>query len=534
MTRHMQTKYTNPHTSLLMLALIACACVFSFALVLGVSDAFAAESGSIAGANRYDTAAQQARAAYPSGSSCVIVASGENGYWADALSASGLAGALDCPILFAQKDYLPSETWDTITTLGAKHVILIGGTASVSEAVENTLGACGSVTKVDRIAGDDRYATQVEIYRYGKSGYDGKNHWGSELAIVASGANFPDALSGSYLAVRKAAPIFLVDGSGEFNADQEEILLYTCFNQSVLIGGTDVISDETYGFVEAASMATSKDAAAHVVRIGGDTRYETSSLVAQWCVDQGYASWDKLSFVSGDVPYDALAGSVLTAKRGSVMLLASYIHSSTFQKAISRAYAINTYSYFGGTSVFPESLRTYIAYSIRAGYFLPMGASRLPDRSFVYCDSTGVYREDNIYYSDWIALANEYSSVTGWLILVDTWSNHVVIFSGMKGAWVVEQYWQCTSGAPSSPTVKGQFVIGSRGLSFGHGYTCWYWTQFYGNYLFHSVKYNPGSMTSIQDGRLGVNASAGCVRLEISNAKWIYDYIPSGTKVVVG
>jgi lipoprotein-anchoring transpeptidase ErfK/SrfK len=40
-------------------------------------------------------------------------------------------------------------------------------------------------------------------------------------------------------------------------------------------------------------------------------------------------------------------------------------------------------------------------------------------------------------------------------------------------------------------------------------------------------------MSSIQDGRLGINASHGCVRLSLSDAKWIYDNIPSGTTVVV-
>ena len=29
-----------------------------------------------------------------------------------------------------------------------------------------------------------------------------------------------------------------------------------------------------------------------------------------------------------------------------------------------------------------------------------------------------------------------------------------------------------------------------------------------------------------------MNLSHGCVRLQIDNAKWIYDNIPSGTKVV--
>ncbi|MCR5042489.1 MAG: L,D-transpeptidase, partial [Clostridia bacterium] len=37
----------------------------------------------------------------------------------------------------------------------------------------------------------------------------------------------------------------------------------------------------------------------------------------------------------------------------------------------------------------------------------------------------------------------------------------------------------------------------------------------------------------IWDGRLGMALSEGCVRLDINNAKWIYDNCPIGTKVVV-
>lgn len=129
--------------------------------------------------------------------------------------------------------------------------------------------------------------------------------------------------------------------------------------------------------------------------------------------------------------------------------------------------------------------------------------------------------------------AQTYSSRTKWLILVDTKQNRVGIYNGSKGNWTQQNYWSCTTGAVSTPTVKGQFTVGIKGKSFGNGYTCWYYTQFYGNYLFHSVLYNPGSMSSIQDGRLGINASHGCVRLSLGNAKWIYDNIPYSTKVVV-
>lgn len=131
------------------------------------------------------------------------------------------------------------------------------------------------------------------------------------------------------------------------------------------------------------------------------------------------------------------------------------------------------------------------------------------------------------------AKAQGQTSSTKWLILVDTHKNRVCVLKGKKGQWNVHKYFKCTSGAPGSRTVRGKFTIGSRGLSFGEdkGYSCWYWTQFYGNYLFHSVLYNPGSQRSIQDGRLGINASHGCVRLAIGNAKWINRNIPSGTKV---
>lgn len=129
------------------------------------------------------------------------------------------------------------------------------------------------------------------------------------------------------------------------------------------------------------------------------------------------------------------------------------------------------------------------------------------------------------------AKAQGQKSSTKWLILVDTSKNRVEILKGEKGDWIVKKYWKCTTGASRTPTVLGKFTIKDRGKVFGSGYSCWYWTQFHGNYLFHSILYNPGSMRSVQDGRLGINASHGCVRLSLANAKWINKNIPRGTKV---
>ena len=129
--------------------------------------------------------------------------------------------------------------------------------------------------------------------------------------------------------------------------------------------------------------------------------------------------------------------------------------------------------------------------------------------------------------------ANLYGSTTPFLILVNRSTHKVGIFQGWQGNWNNIAFWDCSDGAPSTPTVEGVFRVGSRGYYFDSGSSrCYWYTQFYGNYLFHSVlysKYNGGLI----DGRLGMALSHGCVRLDINNAKWIYDNIPSGTTVVV-
>ncbi|TJW11376.1 L,D-transpeptidase family protein [Parvibacter caecicola] len=129
--------------------------------------------------------------------------------------------------------------------------------------------------------------------------------------------------------------------------------------------------------------------------------------------------------------------------------------------------------------------------------------------------------------------AQQFSSDTSWLILVDRDTRHVGIFRGSKGNWRLDKYWLCCVGKPTSPTITGTYKVSGKGLSFGNGYTCWYYTQIKGNYLFHSVSYLPGSKTKLLDGRLGIANSAGCVRLEISNAKWMYDNVPYRSKIYI-
>lgn len=63
-----------------------------------------------------------------------------------------------------------------------------------------------------------------------------------------------------------------------------------------------------------------------------------------------------------------------------------------------------------------------------------------------------------------------------------------------------------------------------------------YSTRITGSILFHSVYYyklNPSTLATKEFNKLGTQASMGCVRLQVVDAKWIYDHCGLGTTVVI-
>lgn len=133
------------------------------------------------------------------------------------------------------------------------------------------------------------------------------------------------------------------------------------------------------------------------------------------------------------------------------------------------------------------------------------------------------------FQTDWDRAKSVYSP-TNSLIVVDTAAPHCTSFYWGDGGWQPQNDWPCSVGAPSTPTVKGTFSIGSRGHSFGRGYTAYWWTQIFGDYLFHSTLYHEGTFAPL-DPRLGLHISHGCIRMRIEDAHWINRNIPSGTTV---
>ena len=130
--------------------------------------------------------------------------------------------------------------------------------------------------------------------------------------------------------------------------------------------------------------------------------------------------------------------------------------------------------------------------------------------------------------------AQQYSSSTKYLIMLNQARHLVSVFEGYKGHWTLIREMPCCVGNPATPTPTGEFTIGTKGLCFDpEGGRCWYYSQITGSYLFHSQIYERDSQPNkIIDGRMGVSCSHGCVRLTLNNAVWIFNHCPSGTKVV--
>ena len=135
------------------------------------------------------------------------------------------------------------------------------------------------------------------------------------------------------------------------------------------------------------------------------------------------------------------------------------------------------------------------------------------------------------FEADWNYAKTLYSP-TNYLVVVDTSAPHCMTFYWADGSWQPLTDMPCSVGKPSTPTITGTFTIKNRGRSFGHGYTAYWWTQFSGDYLFHSILYYEGTYT-VMDGTLGGHVSHGCVRLRYEDAKWLHDTIPSGTYVTI-
>jgi putative cell wall-binding protein/glycerophosphoryl diester phosphodiesterase len=178
----------------------------------GVADELAAlgvEVERIGGANRFATAAEVA-AQLDEWDTALVVEGAHTDPgrgWPDAVSAGSYAGLTGSPVLLVTRDRLPEETATALE--GASEVVVVGGAAAVSPAVEEQLA---EDAEVRRIAGRDRYDTSRLIVEAAQAEADASR----SILWLATGADWPDALAVGPAAAATGAPLLLV-GPGDLD-----------------------------------------------------------------------------------------------------------------------------------------------------------------------------------------------------------------------------------------------------------------------------------------------------------------------------
>lgn len=154
----------------------------------------------LAGQDRVHTAIQIARDTYDQADTAVL-ATARN--YPDALAGSVLAHTLAAPLLLVEPDTIPQPVLDTLNELGVNQIVLLGGETAISPPVEAQLADRFGDGQVDRIAGATRYHTAVRVAQQAVAALS--------TVVLATGTNFPDAVSASALAASRGWPVLLTD-----------------------------------------------------------------------------------------------------------------------------------------------------------------------------------------------------------------------------------------------------------------------------------------------------------------------------------
>jgi putative cell wall-binding protein len=243
----------------------------------------------IGGVDRYAEADAVAHASFQT-SNIVYVTSGER--FADALSAGSVAGLRNSALLLTPANAMTAGTKAELTRLQPHQIVIVGGPAAVSPAVEQGLTRDFPGATVTRIGGADRFESSRALLLNPNFGA-GHTSW----LYVANGGNFPDALSASPAAVAASGAVLLVDGSKSALSDDEELALESLGVEHVRIaGGSAAVS---------AALETSIADHLPVTRNGGADRFDVAVSINS----EVFGTADTVYLASGATFPDALSAA---------------------------------------------------------------------------------------------------------------------------------------------------------------------------------------------------------------------------------
>jgi len=194
---------------------------------------------------------------------------------------------------------------------------------------------------VSRVAGDDRFATSAKISTEAFPG-------GASTVYVASGLDFPDALSAAALAGAAGGPLLLVQSTGVPAVILAELRRLDP-DRIVVAGGSSVISG--------AVLATLRTVSPEVTQVSGGNRYETSRALALHAYSETGAPVVYLATGAGFA--DALAAGPAAASVDApvVLVFGSMATADAATVALLRQLGTTRVVIAGGTGVVSEGIR---------------------------------------------------------------------------------------------------------------------------------------------------------------------------------
>ena len=270
----------------------------------------------LAGADRYATSLAVARAyAAERGGrlDAVVLVSGRS--WPDAVTAAGLAGRLDGPVLLVGPGGLSGEALEFLGAAGASELVAVGSESALPSAA---LASARSVdADIERISGRDRYEASAAVAR--RIVADGHALGLARTVVLASGEVFVDAMVAGTFAARGGHPVLLTPPD-TLDPAVAAFIAADLVERVVIMGGPAAVS--------AGVQAELEGRGKHVARLEGATRFETAVAAADW-VSDGY-SWsaggecfndEVVALTTARAPYDAFTAGPLLARMCAPLLL---------------------------------------------------------------------------------------------------------------------------------------------------------------------------------------------------------------------
>lgn len=193
----------------------------------------------VAGDDRFGTSQGILEHAFGDAVPQVYLATGST--FADALSASAAAGHRGSPVLLVDGSLpqLREGTVELLQLIGATSIVIAGGTGVVSVGIEQQLQQLLGPDAVQRLAGANRYATSGAINR---DAFET-----AETFFLASGEDFPDALSAAPVAAMHGAPLYVTPPSC-VPRDLAQHVIDAGATSFVIAGGTGAVTEAVTRF----------------------------------------------------------------------------------------------------------------------------------------------------------------------------------------------------------------------------------------------------------------------------------------------